>query len=165
MNQILNILGSLGFNWHVALANSFNFLIILYLLNKFFFRKIGATIDTRQNIIDRGLNQARDAERALASAEDKKSEIIKAARLERDIIVANGEALARDVASTIEREAQESITARIQKIDEREAGLIEAVDKAFREKAPSLIVKLYAKTLIKELTEEDNNKLISRMEA
>jgi F-type H+-transporting ATPase subunit b len=165
MQEILNILGSVGFNWHVALANFFNFLIILFLLNKFFFKKIGKTIETRHDIIERGLNQARDAEKALASAEEEKQELLKVARKERDTIVANGEALARDLALKIEQEAQESITLRTAKLDEREAQITTSVEKAFAEKAPLLVAQLYKKTLMKELTEEENNKLIASIQA
>ena len=165
MSEILNILGSVGFNWHVALANFFNFLIILFLLNKFFFKKIGSTIDTRHSIIEHGLNQAKDAEKALSSAEEQKNEILKSARKERDTLVANGEALARSLALTIEQEAQESIAARMLKIDEEEARITATVEKAFAEKAPHLVAKLYAKTLMKEMTEEDNNKLVASMQA
>jgi F-type H+-transporting ATPase subunit b len=165
MNEILNILGSVGFNWHVALANFFNFLIILFLLNKFFFKKIGATIDTRHGIIERGLNQAKDAEKALSSAEEQKNELLKAARKERDTIVANGEALARDLALKIEEEAQESIALRMAKLDEREVNITASVEKAFAEKAPHLVAQMYAKTLMKELTEEENNKLVASMQA
>jgi len=163
MDQILNILGSVGFNWHVALANFLNFLIILFLLNKFFFRKIGKTIEERQVIIERGLGQAAEAERALAAAENEKQEIIKGARKERDTIVANGEALARDLALSIEKEAQEAILARMAKLDEQEASVTSRVEKAFAEKAPHLVAQLYAKTLMNEMTEEDNNALIARM--
>lgn len=163
MNQILTILASVGFNWHVALANFFNFLIILFLLNKFFFRKIGKTIDARQNIIENGLNQAHAGEKLLAAAEEEKKSIIQDARKERDAIVAHGEALARDLATALEKEAQESISARMKKLDEEKADLENSVEKAFAEKAPHLVVSLYAKTLRRELTEEDNNKLIASM--
>jgi F-type H+-transporting ATPase subunit b len=165
MHEILNILGSVGFNWHVALANFFNFLIILFLLNKFFFKKIGATIDTRHSIIERGLTEARDAEKALASAEEEKNTILKEARKERDTIVANGEALARDLALKIEHEAQASIDATTTKLREEEARLATDVEKAFMRKAPHLVAQLYAKTLMRELTEEDNNNLIASMKA
>lgn len=165
MSEILNILGSVGFNWHVALANFFNFLIILFLLNKFFFKKIGTTIDTRHSIIERGLNQARDAEKALAGAFEEKKSILKEARQERDAIVANGEALAKDLALKMEQDAQESIALRITKLDEQEAHMAASVEKAFAEKAPHLVAQLYAKTLMKELTEEDNNKLIASLTA
>ncbi len=163
MSEILNILGSVGFNWHVALANFFNFLIILFLLNKFFFKKIGATISTRQGIIERGLNQAKDAEKALADASDEKKDILKAARKERDSIVANGEALARDLALKIETEANEKIALKTAKLTEDEAHLAANVEKSFREKAPHLIAELYAKTLMKELTQEENDKLIAAL--
>jgi len=165
MSEILNILGSVGFNWHVALANFFNFLIILFLLNKFFFKKIGQTIDTRHLIIERGLNQARDAEKALAEAGEEKNAILKEARKERDSIVANGEALARDLALKIEHDAQVSIDARTAKLASQEAHLTAEVEKAFATKAPYLVAQLYAKTLMRELTEEDNNKLIASMKA
>jgi F-type H+-transporting ATPase subunit b len=165
MSEILNILGSVGFNWHVALANFFNFLIILFLLNKFFFKKIGQTIDTRHSIIERGLNQAKDAEKALAEAGEEKNAILKEARKERDTIVANGESLARDLALKIEHDAQASIDARTAKLASQEAHLTAEVEKAFAVKAPHLVAQLYAKTLMRELTEEDNNKLIASMKA
>ncbi len=163
MSEILNILGSVGFNWHVALANFFNFLIILFLLNKFFFKKIGATIDTRHSIIERGLNQAKEAEKALIHAEEQKNEILKSAKKERDLIVANGEALARDLAVSIEHKAQESIEKRMHTLSEQEAHITSNVEKAFALRAPHLVASLYAKTLMKELTEEENNKLIAHM--
>lgn len=165
MNEILNILGSVGFNWHVALANFVNFLIILFLLNKFFFGKIGRTLNERKSTIEHGLNQAREAEMKLASAEEEKSSIIKSAHKEKDAIVANAESLARDTVASIEKEAQITIDARMEKISKQEATLKETVEKAFGEKAPALVAALYAKTLSKELTEEDNNALIARMSA
>ena len=165
MQEILNILGSVGFNWHVAVANFFNFLIILFLLNKFFFKKIGKTISDRHAVIEHGLNQARDAEKALAHAEDEKGVIISAARKERDTIVANAEVLAKELAISVAKDAQDEIDARLLKLKEEESSVKESVEKAFREKAPSLVAQLYAKTLMKEMTEGDNNALIARMKA
>ncbi len=165
MSEILNILGSVGFNWHVALANFINFLIILFLLNKFFFGKIGKTLHERKSAIEHGLNQARDAELKLAHAEEEKGVIIKSAHKEKDVIIANAEALARDAAASIEKEAQVTIEAKLSKIAQQEATLKETVEKAFGEKAPALVAALYAKTLAKEMTETDNNTLIARMSA
>jgi F-type H+-transporting ATPase subunit b len=165
MNEILNILGSVGFNWHVALANFFNFLIILFLLNKFFFKKIGKTIDTRHQIIERGLNQARDAERALANAEEEKNTIIKNAHKEHESIVLKGEKTAQEILIRMEAAAQTEIDARLEKLSQEEKAIESSVTKAFAEKAPYLVAKLYAKTLMKELTKEDNDALIASMKA
>jgi F-type H+-transporting ATPase subunit b len=165
MSEILNILGSVGFNWHVALANFVNFLIILFLLNKFFFKKIGKILDERHNVIEHGLNQAREAELKLASAEEEKHTIIKSAHKEKETIVAHAESLARDLALSIESDAQEGINARIEKLKQEEVALATTVEKAFALRAPRLVTSLYAKTLMKELTAEENNALIARMNA
>lgn len=165
MSEILNILGSLGFNWHVALANFINFLIILYLLNRYFFGTIGKVIDARKTIIERGLTQAQEAEKALSDAGNEKESILKDARKERDTIIANGTTLARDLATKLEHEAQASIDARNEKLSEQEAHLSADVEKAFAMKAPHLVAHLYAKTLMKNLTEEENNNLITSMKA
>ena len=165
MQEILNILGSVGFNWHVALANFVNFLIILFLLNRFFFGKIGKTLSERHKIIEHGLNQAREAEIKLTHADKEKHAIVKSAHKEKDSIIANAEVRARDLASAIEREAQVGIDARLEKLSQQEALLSETVDKAFREKAPGLVAALYAKTLSKEMTQAENDMLITRMSA
>lgn len=165
MTEILNILGSVGFNWHVALANFINFLIILFLLNVFFFKKIGKTIDRRHDVIERGLNQARDAELALSRAEEEKKVIIKSAHKEKEAIVARGEVEAKDIVSSLEKDAQVKINARITKLNKDEASLKATVEKAFGEKAPALIAQLYAKTLMKQMTEGDNNALIASIKA
>lgn len=163
MDQILNILGSVGFNWHVALANFINFLIILFILNKFLFGKLGKVISNRQEVIERGLSQASDAEKALASAEVKKEEIIHAAKKEGHVIVSEAQTQAEALAATIKANAEEEISARAQALAEKEAALKEKVEKEVAEAAPALVAKLYAETLRKNLSEKDNNELIASM--
>ena len=165
MDQILTILGSVGFNWHVALANFFNFLIILFLLNKFFFKKIGKTIDDRHAAIERGLNQARDAELAMMKAIEAKEELIRDARLTGQKLIKEAEATAINTALSMTQEAQKEIDTRLQKLSLKEAILESEVEKAFSEKAPFLVAELYRKTLLKHMTEEDNNALIANIKS
>lgn len=165
MSQILDILGSLGFNWHVALANFINFLIILFILNKFFFGKIGKVIQSRHDVIERGLSNASDAEKALANAEEEKTKIVKGAKKEGQEIISsaqiNAEALAEDIRKSAEEEAEN----RMKLISIKEEKLKETVEKSFSEKAPELVAKLYAKTLAKEMTADENNAFIAKMNA
>lgn len=163
MDQILTILGSVGFNWHVALANFINFLIILFLLNKFFFGKLGKVITNRKEIIDRGISQASDAEKALASAEEKKKEIIKDAKKEGHVIVSEAQSQAEALAVSIKESADKEIEARNASMTEKENTLKAKVEKEFAEAAPSIVAKLYADTLKKNLTEKDNDALIASM--
>jgi F-type H+-transporting ATPase subunit b len=163
MDQILNILGSVGFNWHVALANFINFLIILFILNKFFFGKLGKVIADRQGVIERGIAQASDAEKALAQAEDKKKEIIHDAKKEGHVLVSEAQAQAEALAMTIKSDAEKEIALRNAALAEKEATLKAKVEKEFAEVAPLIVSKLYAETLRKNLTEQDNNALIASM--
>lgn len=163
MDQILNILGSVGFNWHVALANFINFLIILFILNKFFFGKLGKVISNRREIIERGLSDASDAERALAHAEEKKKEIIHGAKKEGHTIISEAQAQAEALALVIQSEAEKEIASKLEALKEREAHLRLKVEKDFAEVAPVLVSRLYAETLKKNLTEKDNNALVASM--
>lgn len=165
MSEILNILGSVGFNWHVALANFINFLIILFLLNKFFFGKLGKTIQTRHEIIERGLSNASDAEKALAEAEEEKRKIVKEAKTEGQEIVNEAHLQATTVAQNIVQEAEAEAAKKGEALAEKEASLARDVEKAFAEKAPALVAELYTKTLQKEVNAQENDALIARIKA
>ena len=163
MNEILNILGSVGFNWHVALANFINFLIILFLLNKFFFGKIGNVIKNRADTIEKGLSQAADAERALSHAEKEKELIVNKAHKDGHDIIVKAEAHAIVRAEGIFKDAEEEAQIRLGKLAEKERKVEAKVEKEWEDRAPALVAKLYAKTLAKEMTELENNALIARM--
>lgn len=163
MDQILTILASLGFNWHVALANFINFLIILFILHRFFFGSLKKTIDTRREVIERGLSQASDAEKALARAEEEKYAIITAAKKEGHEIVVEAQTQAEKLASTIESDAHRQADEKREVLKREEAMLASKVEQEFSREAPFIVAKLYAKTLKRELTEEENNKLIASM--
>lgn len=163
MSDILNILGSVGFNWHVALANFINFLIILFILNKFFFGKLGKVISNRQEVIERGIAQASEAEKALAHAEEEKKEIIHGAKKEGHAIVSEAETQATALAETIRKEAEEEAAARIAALAEKEEKLKEKVEKDFAERAPMLVAKMYRKSLQSTMTAEENNALVAHM--
>ncbi len=165
MSEILNILGSVGFNWHVALANFVNFLIILFLLNKFFFGKIGKTLEERHKVIEHGLTQAREADIKLAHAHEEHQAILSNAYKEKDAIIEKAQSVAHDLAKSIEKEAEAVVAVRLEKLSQEEASLSAKVEKDFAERAPSLIALLYAKTLSKEMTQEANDTLIASMRA
>ena len=163
MSEILNILSSVGFNWHVALANFFNFLIILFILNKFFFGKLGKTISSRKDAIEKGMAQAADAEKALMKAEEEKKEIIHAAKKEGHVIVSEAQTQAKALASSITSDAEKERDEQMSLLKAKEATLQAKVEKDFAEQAPHIVAKLYAATLKKNLSEQDNNELIASM--
>lgn len=165
MNEILNILASVGFNWHVALANFVNFLIILFLLNVFFFKKIGGAIDKRQALIERGLTQAKEAETLLSTAEEKEREMIHEAKAKRDALILEAKAKGEAVAQSITDEADAEIRRRKDLLSQEESTVLARTEAEFAKKAPALMASLYAKTLLREMNAEENNALIARMKA
>lgn len=163
MEQILGILGSVGFNWHVALANFVNFLIILFIVNKFFFGKIGKTIEKRHQIIERGLSQASDAERMLTHAEEEKNKVLSAAQDTAQGIVRDAHAKGETLIATLHHDAEKEIAERLHALHEKEQTTEERTLDAFSKRAPELVAKLYKAALQKEMTEEENNAFIARI--
>ncbi len=163
MDKILSILGSVGFNWHVALANFINFLIILFILNRFFFGSLKKTLDERKSVVERGLTQASEAEKALMNAEEKKHEILREAKKEGHVIISEAQDQATRLAETIKAQAETEAEAKMKLLVEKETHLKEKVEKDVAEALPSLVATLYAATLQKNLTEEENNRLIASM--
>lgn len=108
--MIGEILGKLGFDWKVALANLVNFLIIFYLLRNVVFKKLGKTIKERQEKIQKGLDDAKRAEGALVMAESEKEKILKDAQKESRKITENadieGKKIVAEAKSLADEEAQ-----------------------------------------------------------
>lgn len=163
MSEILNILSSVGFNWHVALANFVNFLIILFLLNTFFFKKLGKTIKERGEIIERGLNKASDGEKLLARAEEEKGVILSEAKKESHSLLEKAKTEGQILVAAMKDGAQKEIDVKEEQLRAKEATIVEKVEKEFLERAPSLVAALYATTLKKEMNESENNAFISRI--
>lgn len=162
MSQVLTILSSVGFNWHVALANFVNFLIILFVLNVLFFKKIGKVINERHEAIEKGLSQASDAEKALKSAEEEKHAIIQEAKKESHTILSKAEEEASLLASSMKESAEKEIKAKLDAVSEKEKNLSASIEKEFMQKAPALVAELYRATLEKEMTASKNDAFIMR---
>ncbi|MDQ5901635.1 MAG: F-type H+-transporting ATPase subunit b [Patescibacteria group bacterium] len=97
--MIGEVLGKLGFDWKVALANLVNFLIIYYLLRNVVFKKLGAAIKERQERIQKGLDDAKRAESALVMAEVEKDSILKDAHKESKVILEDADKKGKKIVS------------------------------------------------------------------
>lgn len=163
MSEILNILGTVGFNWHVALANFFNFLIILFLLQKFFFAKIRSTIEKRANIIEEGLNNAEVAANFLQQAETEKEKIVHNAKNEAKSILESAHTEGEEAKENLRKNAEEEISSRYQVLVKEEENIQARVENDFMKKAPLLVAKLYEKTMGEVMTEDKNNAFIANI--
>jgi len=160
MQTILNILSSVGFNWHVALANFVNFLIILFLLNRFIFKKIGKTIDDRDMVIKQGLVDAQEAARAKSEAFENKNEILRKAETEGHSILNDAHAKAELLATKIQDDAAIVASKVISEAEEKKANAKKEVEKEFAEVAPRLVAELTEKALRATMTKDLNDKIV-----
>ena len=166
MDFILEALGSVGFNWHVAVLNFFNFLIVLFILNKFFFAKIGKTITQRAALIKHGLKDAEEAGKSLRTAEEEKMRIVHDAKVEAkaliDAGVYKGEFLAKDIAlkSQVEADAlRDDLNSKIQNAKLE-------VENDFASLAPAHVANILEAVLKQNMSVELSEKFIkSQMSA
>lgn len=88
--NLLDILGRIGFDWQVALANLVNFLIIFWILKRYAFKPLQKVIDERQAKINAGLDSAKLAETEALMASKNAEKIILEARQKANEVVAEG---------------------------------------------------------------------------
>lgn len=136
MNEIL---GKIGFEWQVALANLINFLIIFFVLKKFAFEPIGKMIRERREKIEKGIADAQKAEKDLANADAQKTEIIREARVSAERMVtgsqADGKEIVKEAQNKANREREEILKqAKLDAAKEKSVG-----EEALRLEASKLI--------------------------
>lgn len=162
MESILEILGSIGFDWRVALANFVNFLIVLYLLNRFIFRKLRKTIRSRTDKIARGMADAQAAKDALKNAEEEKNKILGNAHVQAHEIMVQASHRGNELITAAEEQGvvrgEEIIERAQQDIMRREKESMRVLNK----KTVDLIVSGVEKILRLEIEEGRNEEFVSR---
>ena len=163
MNALLDALTRLGFDWHVALANTFNFFLIFFILKYFFFGTIKKTLSDRSSKIEKGLRDAEEAAHALSIAEAEKKEIVLQAHSEASSILLKIEEKSNELASSIEKKANEKAVITIQEAKTKADKIIEATDIELRSKVPALAAEMVEKILKQKMNETENNGYIKML--
>lgn len=163
MDFILSVLHSIGFNWHVALANFVNFLIILFILNKFVFKKIIKTIDNRDSIIKRGLEDASQAETNLKKANELGENIITEAKAKAEADIKNKIDHANAEALSIVNHSKDQVENLKNTLTNKIQSAEDDVHANFAKIAPALLAKMFKETLSKNLDEKTNDQLVSAL--
>jgi F-type H+-transporting ATPase subunit b len=104
--MLQEVLGKLGFDWQVALANLINFLIIYLLLKNVVFKKLANSINDRRAKIKEGLDNAERAKTALFQANAEKERIINDGLLESKNILMNAEENKEAIVASAKIEAE-----------------------------------------------------------
>jgi len=163
METLLNILGNIGFNWKVALANLVNFLIIFWLLNKFIFSIIRKNLSERKAKIEQGVEDAQKAETALMMAEEEKKGILKEAQIEAGAIAEDAFKKAKrtveDSKKDAEKEAQVILKEADKTIEKKKAEL----EKELHRKTADMVVDGVRKIMVDEMDASLQSKIVTSL--
>ena len=136
------------------------FLVLVGLLTKFAWRPLLQALDSRQQRIQQALDDAERAKQELERLNQESAQIIRQARVEADQIVA----MSRSDAERLREEMRQKARAEadgIVKTAERQIQLETArAIQQIRHEAADLSVAIASKLIQRNLTKEDNEKLI-----
>jgi len=149
MDQILEALNNIGFNWKVALANFVNFLIIFYILKRFAWKPIREKIDERNREIEKGLKNAEEAEKKLSNAREEYEEIILKAKKDAHKVIAVAEEEKEKIISLATDKAEKKAEEIVKQAEDRMNSEMNKMKKDFQKYAAEISV-MGAKKIIKE---------------
>ncbi len=137
------------------------FLLLLGLLAKFAWRPLLQALDARQDAIRTSLDDAQRARQELERINQDSQRILSEARVEADAIISRSRSDADRLRSEL-REGARTEAANIVKNAERQIQLeTERARQQIRREAADLSVMIAEKLLRRNITKEDNEKLIS----
>lgn len=165
MVALLEILGKIGFDWRVALANFVNFLIIFYLLKRFAFGPIAKIIAERQKKIETGLEDAKKAETAVMMAKQEKEKIVDEGKSEANGLLVMANKRGDEIVTTSESRGKEEYT---RLISEAKADIDKQQKKAEEEvveKTAGLVVAGIEKILREKIDKKEEEAIIKKVVA
>jgi F-type H+-transporting ATPase subunit b len=149
------LLNGLGITLPNLLAQIVNFTVVAFLLYKFAWKPVLATLGERHQKIESGLQYAEDMKVQLAAAQQETAKLLKGAQLEASKIIEESRKTAKDFADRIQKEAADRANDQFAKAQQA----IELEHKKMLADARSEIARLVVSTtervLAKKLSDAD----------
>lgn len=152
----------LGLEPHILIAQIINFLILIFILHRFLYKPLIKFLDKRQNIIEKGLNDARKAKEELGKIQTIKEEKIIDGEREANKIIEKSKKTAEQKSGLILKEARgksESIIREAKQMAEEEKK--EAKQK-LKDEIRDLVIFASSKVLEKNIGPKENEKIINQ---
>jgi len=160
----MEILGKLGVNGKILLAQIVNFFLLMYVLKHFLYQPLLNIMREREKKIKEGVRNADKAERRLSEIEENAKKQLEKASQEADRIIEKAHVEGEGHKNDIIREAREEVRmlreeakANLQKEKER---IISEV----REETGEIAIQIAKKIIKEKITAEDRKRWIKEME-
>jgi len=155
------VVGTLGLNWKLFLAQIVNFAVILLILWKWVFRPLAGALESRRKKIEDSIAKAELIEKQMAEADKTREQNLREARAEAEKIIQNT-ALeaekARQIALAAAKGEAERVLARAKETIEAEKILML---KEVKDEIAGLVVLATEKILLEKLDEKKDKQLIN----
>ena len=136
------------------------FLVLLYLLRKFAWRPLLQALENRQEMIRQSLDDAEQAKKELEAVQEESSRIVTKARADADAIIASSRADATKLQEELKQKARAEADTIIQNAQKEIRQQTDRSLSQIREEAVDLSLMIASKLIQKNLSKEDNDKLI-----
>jgi len=136
------------------------FLGLLAFLAKFAWRPLLQALDSRQEAIRKSLDDAQQAKQELERLQQESAQIIRQARVEADSIIGNSRADGERLREEIKQNARAEASAVVRNAERQIQLETERALQQIRHEAIDLSVMIASKLLQRNLTKEDNARLI-----
>lgn len=159
---MLEILGKIGFDWQVALANLFNFVIIFLILKKFAFKPIFRIINERQQKIDQGLDDAEKAKTDLVQAEEIKKLKLDEAKSKANQIIGDAQKHGDKIISLSEIDAEKAKKEILKDGQKELDDQKKKMEKQLEKEVSEMVLSGIEKVLKENLSKTEKEKIISK---
>lgn len=157
------ILGNLGFDWRVALANLVNFLLILWILKRYALKPIEKAIKGREEKIKKGIEDAERASTELQMAKQTSENTILEARNEANRIIAASQKESEKIIAEsriLQEEQAKQIIAKAEKSAQAEK---EKMFQDLRKEVVDLVIAATGKFIKQDITKEKQEEIIKTL--
>lgn len=144
MEIVQSVLGKLGFDWQVAIANLINFLIIYFLLKKFVFDKLADAIAERKIKAEANIALRQTLDEEMASFEKVKSDKLQEIKKEQNNVLIQAEQEKQKIIEAAEVESRAINKRAIDDGEKEKTKIIDSVADEIKDLSFSLSEKVLA---------------------
>ncbi len=155
-----SVLGALGVDWKIFIAQLLNFTIVLFVLWKWVYTPLLKALDARKSKIDAGLNDADAAAHAKASAKTEYDAAISAARKETQRLLEEATALADKTKTEMVAIAQVEVAKLVEEGKTRLAEEKEKMVAAARKDIAEVAFMAAEKAMAEVMTDKDRKAML-----
>jgi F-type H+-transporting ATPase subunit b len=151
--------GQFGIDIKMIAVQAVNFAVVAFLLWRFAFKPVLATMDEREQTISQGLRFAEDAKRELAETEKKQVEVLREANTKAQEILHEARASAEQFEEKMKAETASQIEDMRRRADAANELERQRMIGEVRQEIARLVVLTSGKVLQRELSEADKERL------